>query len=647
MKQINAYTLGLMLLAFVVGSFLLVKNDVTAQDVQSQQFSDLKLAYRAELDKWMLEAYEGDRDAQFKVGVLFTNSEFNTADYEQAVYWYKQAARQGHVLAQYNLGHQYIEGKGVAKSETQAMNWWLEAAKRDHALAQFNVGRGYYLGIGLPKDTGAAVMWFQRAANNEEPKSIEILQKLREQQPELFSSEQLAQTKIEPIVEPDTVQVDNSSLISASAVASNGAEASNSAEASNGAEALESAKEADTTQRETQIAPAVLIANQTVSSPEAFNQASAQSISIGDGALAGSNNVIIDGQTASTPVALSASSNSPQRSSSLEQEDSPERDNSPELENSSETDDNMIASQPPKTDANPTFIDPPLTAEDLKPLPVFTNPAIRPILVTILESPESIELIESQNNWIKLQSESGLPAWIHQDFVSVVNGSSGIVTGSNVNIRAVPLLTNGSKMAQLNKGQKVEVLRKKDSWYNIIAPKGITIWAKTDAYQQAIAASKQSKSPSPQSEKNDESPANALVSSATRVDRSTPMKPSQENRNLGIESNDDWLFSQPSEHFTLQLASFDDQQKVNSFLAKAQFSNNADLRAFSSQSNGVKWVYFLHGAYPDKASAQNQKDELGEKNAWIRSIGTLRQNRCLSWKRQLPPPKQLNRYCTG
>jgi len=74
---------------------------------------NLEAEYRAELDKWMLRAYEGDRDAQFKVGVLFTNDQFNEPDYEQAVYWYKQAARQEHVLAQYNLGHQYLTGVGV------------------------------------------------------------------------------------------------------------------------------------------------------------------------------------------------------------------------------------------------------------------------------------------------------------------------------------------------------------------------------------------------------------------------------------------------------------------------------------------------------------------------------------------------------
>ena len=146
-------------------------------EVQNME-SSKEQQFRDELDKWMLRAYEGDRDAQFKVGVLFTNDQFDQPDYEQAVYWYKQAARQGHVLAQYNLGHQYLTGVGVAKNDVTAMQWWLKAAEQDHSLAQFNIGRAYYLGIGLPMDHALSKYWFKRAAFNQEPKSIDILKQL-------------------------------------------------------------------------------------------------------------------------------------------------------------------------------------------------------------------------------------------------------------------------------------------------------------------------------------------------------------------------------------------------------------------------------------------------------------------------------------
>ena len=74
-----------------------------------------------ELDRWLLRAYEGDRDAQFRVGVHYSDVQSSKHDPEQATYWFRQAARQGHSLAQYNLGHQYISGVGVEQNAATAM----------------------------------------------------------------------------------------------------------------------------------------------------------------------------------------------------------------------------------------------------------------------------------------------------------------------------------------------------------------------------------------------------------------------------------------------------------------------------------------------------------------------------------------------
>lgn len=150
-----------------------------SQAESTQQEPTLEQKYQEELNNAILRAYEGDRDAQFRVGVLFTNDQFAEPDFEQAVYWYKQAARQDHALAQYNLGHQYLNGIGVLQSTETAMQWWLKAARLGHPLSQFNVGRAYYLGIGLPGDLKKSKYWFEQAAANQEPKSIEILAELK------------------------------------------------------------------------------------------------------------------------------------------------------------------------------------------------------------------------------------------------------------------------------------------------------------------------------------------------------------------------------------------------------------------------------------------------------------------------------------
>jgi len=134
-------------------------------------------------DNWMLRAYEGDRDAQFKVALMFSDGTGTEKDIEQAVYWYIQAARQGLASAQYNLGHKYLNGEGVKKDVNQAIKWWLKAAKQEHELAQFNVARAYYGGIGVDKNVEQARYWFRKAAANNEPRSEKILVSIFQEDP--------------------------------------------------------------------------------------------------------------------------------------------------------------------------------------------------------------------------------------------------------------------------------------------------------------------------------------------------------------------------------------------------------------------------------------------------------------------------------
>jgi len=50
--------------------------------------------------------------------------------YKQAAYWWKKAAEQNHVVAQYKLGLLYKEGRGVPKDEEKAHYWFLKAAEQ-------------------------------------------------------------------------------------------------------------------------------------------------------------------------------------------------------------------------------------------------------------------------------------------------------------------------------------------------------------------------------------------------------------------------------------------------------------------------------------------------------------------------------------
>jgi len=126
-------------------------------------------------------------------------------DYTQAVFWYRKAAEQGNVLAQFALGVMYETGhwfhnksirpcslgvsydschrpfaqssginpigacydtsRGVAQSCTQAVFWYRKAAEQGLADAQNNLGTMYRDGLGVAQeDYTEAVFWYRKAA---------------------------------------------------------------------------------------------------------------------------------------------------------------------------------------------------------------------------------------------------------------------------------------------------------------------------------------------------------------------------------------------------------------------------------------------------------------------------------------------------
>lgn len=497
--------------------------------------ASLEQKYRDELDKWMLRAYEGDRDAQFKVGVLFTNDQFGPPDFEQAVYWYKQAARQGHVLAQYNLGHQYLTGVGVHKNEQLAMQWWLEAAKQDHALAQFNVGRAYYLGIGLFENHEQSKYWFERAAYNQEPKSIEILQQLG-----WYDGDLAAPPAAPPGV---TLTPEN--------IAENA-----------GPVSVEGETQPATPQ------PPLLASKITPISPT----------------------------TGATGAATAGATKPPTA--------------------------NVV-------EPSPTVAPTPQTVKTSSlgtnnPIALYTNPQVRSVLITILEDRNEISVVKRRATWTTVTTQKGFPVWVHKDFLAV-NGKQGTVTGQAVNARSVPIITNGTVVGKLNKNETVRVVDERQNWIRVIAPLRFTAWVKTADLDQpaAVAAA----------------PNSAAANTGGAV--SNPQATSARSAN-----DNEWLFQQPANNFTLQLASFDDPEKIRTFESRAKFRNNPELHRFTAKGKNIDWTYFLYGSYASSKAAEAAKQQIGQKLAWVRTFGRLQQNRCVAWKTQLPTPPELNRYCT-
>ena len=120
--------------------------------------------YATALREWTPLAEQGNADAQFNLGVMYSKGKGVLQDSKTAVKWYRLAAEQGLADAQYNLGVMYDEGRGVLQDYKTAVKWWKLAAEQGDASAQTNLGAMYDNGTGVLKDYVYAHMWYNIAA---------------------------------------------------------------------------------------------------------------------------------------------------------------------------------------------------------------------------------------------------------------------------------------------------------------------------------------------------------------------------------------------------------------------------------------------------------------------------------------------------
>ncbi len=80
-------------------------------------------------------------------------------DYVTAYNIWKELAETGNPNAQYNLGMLYTEGNGTPKNEEKSFYWFLLAAEAGNAQAQLIIATRYSKGIGIKPDPVKAYKW--------------------------------------------------------------------------------------------------------------------------------------------------------------------------------------------------------------------------------------------------------------------------------------------------------------------------------------------------------------------------------------------------------------------------------------------------------------------------------------------------------
>lgn len=117
--------------------------------------------------KWLREAAkQGHGIAQYELAEDMLNDAFygGEGSLEEAVGLYQASAAQGTADAQNKLSALYTQGFGVEKNDTIAFNLRKQAAMQGHPVAQYALGLMYEGGIGTKEDVAQAIIWYRASA---------------------------------------------------------------------------------------------------------------------------------------------------------------------------------------------------------------------------------------------------------------------------------------------------------------------------------------------------------------------------------------------------------------------------------------------------------------------------------------------------
>ena len=175
-------TAGLLVrLVLTLGVLALLSIPVVSFAGSSEALKAYQLGeYQKALEMWMLLAYEGDAQAQYRLGLMFLQGTGVVVSTEEAVYWLSRAAEQGEPKAQYLLGAIYLSGKGLTSNREHGLEWWRAAANNGNAAAQYGVGTAYLYGAGVPKNSADARKWLTAAQKSGSLEAGLLLQNLAE-----------------------------------------------------------------------------------------------------------------------------------------------------------------------------------------------------------------------------------------------------------------------------------------------------------------------------------------------------------------------------------------------------------------------------------------------------------------------------------
>ena len=110
------------------------------------------------------EAKGGDLHAQYFIGKLYLDGPVLIPDSVEALYWFEQAARQGHPAAPYELGKLLLSHDSEVHDSKFGLQWLEYAAHNKNDYAAYRLGKEYLKGVIVAKDTAKVVDYLTLSA---------------------------------------------------------------------------------------------------------------------------------------------------------------------------------------------------------------------------------------------------------------------------------------------------------------------------------------------------------------------------------------------------------------------------------------------------------------------------------------------------
>ena len=153
----------------LVAAFLCIGVTYAAADPAQTLFDNGKIRQACKL--WLKQAEAGVAKSQNEVAVCFQDGSLRKSP-KKARYWYRAAANQGQMFAQFNLAVMLEKGQGGAKDIKEAIVWYTKAANQGDGPAMYNLGN-LYIRTG---DKKSARRWLKKAARAGIPEALNNLE---------------------------------------------------------------------------------------------------------------------------------------------------------------------------------------------------------------------------------------------------------------------------------------------------------------------------------------------------------------------------------------------------------------------------------------------------------------------------------------